>query len=125
MVFGALGLTYNPRGSTAYLYGAEMLPTEKRLKFGSLVFFCDGIVSILASLYFYTYKQLNVWFIIVLVVFTTALVLMAVLLPETPCFLLMRGDIEGYQKSLAKVTGQSPMNIKDLDLSNITEWRIT
>jgi len=78
----------------------------------------------LASLYFYTYKQLNVFFIILLVVFTTALVLMAVLLPETPCFLLMRGDIEGYRKSLAKVTGQSPKNIKDLDISNITEWRI-
>ena len=27
IVFGILALTYNPRGSTAYLYGAEMLPT--------------------------------------------------------------------------------------------------
>lgn len=105
IVFGLLGITYNPRGSSAYLYGAEMLPTEKRLMFGSCVFFCDGIVSILASFYFYTYKTLSVFFVIVLTIFTSALTLMVVLLPETPCFLLMRGNIDAYHFSLAKVTG--------------------
>jgi hypothetical protein len=56
-VFGLLGLTYNPRGSTAYLYGAEMLPKEKRLIFGTFLFFIDGCFSIFASFYFYTFKN--------------------------------------------------------------------
>jgi hypothetical protein len=57
IIFGILGLTYNPRGSTAYLYGAEMLPKEKRLTFGTLLFFIDGCFSIFAAFYFYTFKN--------------------------------------------------------------------
>jgi hypothetical protein len=106
IVFGLLGITYNPRGSSTYLYGAEMLPTEKRLQFGSILFFADGIVSMSSAFYFYTFKKLSVFFFVFLSIFVTALILMTFLLPETPCFLLMRGDIEGYQRSLAKVTGQ-------------------
>lgn len=56
IAFGVLGITYNPRGSTAYLYGAEMLPVDKRLKFGSVLFFIDGIFSIFAAFYFYYFK---------------------------------------------------------------------
>jgi hypothetical protein len=37
--------------------------------------------------------------------FTTVWILMIVFLPETPSFLLMKGDIKGYRLSLAKVTG--------------------
>lgn len=123
-MFGILGISYNPRGSSAYLYGAEMLPTEKRLNFGSILFFTDGIISMSAAFYFYTFKKLNVFFFVALSIFATALVLMTILLPETPCFLLMRGDIEGYQRSLAKVTGRKAESVDDLDISNITEWRL-
>jgi len=96
LVFGILGLTYNPRGSTAYLYGAEMLPVDKRLLFGSLLFFIDGLFSVFASFYFYTFKNQNVFFIGICIIFVTALVIMALFLPETPSFLLMKGNIPGY-----------------------------
>ena len=106
LTFAILGLTYNPRGSTAYLYGAEMLPTKKRLLFGQILFFADGIFSICASFYFYSIGNLNAFFIGILIAFTTALIAMQFLLPETPSFLLMKGDIAGYQHSLAIVTGE-------------------
>jgi MFS family permease len=105
ITFAVLGLTYNPRGSTAYLYGAEMLPTNKRLLFGQVLFFADGIFSICASFYFYSVGNLNAFFAGVLVAFTTALVAMTFLLPETPSFLLMKGDIVEYQRIVALVTG--------------------
>ena len=57
IVFGILGLTYNPRGSTVYLYSAELLPKDKRLLFGSLLFFIDGMFSVSASYYFYEFKS--------------------------------------------------------------------
>lgn len=104
-VFGILGTSYNPRASTAYLYGAEMLPVNKRLKFGSVLFFIDGIFSICAAYYFYKFKSINTFFIAVLCCFTTAWLILAIFLPETPSFLLMRGDIPAYNKSLAKMTG--------------------
>lgn len=105
IVFGILGLTYNPRGSTVYLYSAELLPKDKRLLFGSLLFFIDGMFSVSASYYFYEFKSQNAFFLFIIVGFTTAWILMIVFLPETPSFLLMKGDIKGYRLSLAKVTG--------------------
>lgn len=96
VVFGLLGLSYNPRGSTAYLYGAEMLPVNKRLLYGSILFFLDGCFSVFASYYFYTWKNQNLFFSIVFCVFTTALLIMIIFLPETPSFLLMKGDVAGY-----------------------------
>jgi MFS family permease len=56
-VFGIMGLTYNPRGSTVYLYAVELLPVDTRLLFGSALFFTDGCISIFASVYFYYWKN--------------------------------------------------------------------
>jgi hypothetical protein len=48
-----LATSYNPRGSTAYLYGAEILPPKMRLLFNTANFLIDGCVGILATIYFY------------------------------------------------------------------------
>jgi hypothetical protein len=57
VVFGLLGLSYNPRCSTVYLYGAEMLPVRKRLTFGTILFLIDGSITILVPAYFYYWKN--------------------------------------------------------------------
>ena len=56
-MFAIMGLTYNPRGSTAYLYAVEVLPPKWRLFFGSTLFFIDGLVSVFAAFYFYKWKS--------------------------------------------------------------------
>jgi len=56
-VFGILGLSYTPRASTVYLYGAEMLPVRARLAFGTFLFLIDGCFSIFAPVYFYYWKN--------------------------------------------------------------------
>ena len=38
-----IGLTYNPRSSTAYIYGNEFLHTSQRMKFGVLNFIFVGL----------------------------------------------------------------------------------
>lgn len=52
-IMSMLATSYNPRGSTAYLYGAEILPPKMRLLFNTANFLIDGCVGILATIYFY------------------------------------------------------------------------
>ena len=91
-----MALAYNPRSSTAYLYGAEILPPRKRLMFGTSLFMLDGCFGMFASFYFYTWKDQDFFFVIVFTVFSTALIVMAVLFPETPSFCLTIGDVTGF-----------------------------
>lgn len=104
-VMACLAVTYNPRSSTVYLYAAEFLPPNKRLWFGSTLFFLDGCFGIFASYYFYTWKDQNLFFIIIGTIFTISLVILAFFLPETPSFLLMKGDVAGFKKSIEMMTG--------------------
>lgn len=104
-VFGLMGLTYNPRGSTVYLFAVEMIPFNSRLMFGSALFFFDGCFSVFVSFYFYYWKNQNSLLIVLGTLFTTALVVLHFFLPETPQFLLVKGDVTGYQLSIAKITG--------------------
>ena len=39
-----VGLTYNPRSSTAYIYGNEFLQSSERMKFGTLNFVFSGFL---------------------------------------------------------------------------------
>jgi hypothetical protein len=48
-----------------------------------------------------------VFFIVVAVLTSVALLILAVKMPETPSFCLMIGDVEGYKKSLLILTGIS------------------
>ena len=96
LVFGIMGLSYNPRGSTSYLYALEVIPNEARLLFGTLLFFFDGCFSVFTAVYFFYWKSQNLYLIVLGAVFTLALIVMKFFLPETPAFLLMKGDINGY-----------------------------
>jgi len=93
-------LAYNPRSSTAYLYGAEILPPKKRLLFGTLLFMLDGCFGMFAPFYFYTWKDQNFFFAIIFVVILSALITMYFFLPETPSFCLTVGNVAGFQKSI-------------------------
>ncbi len=79
-----------------YLYAVELLPVETRLLFGSALFFIDGCISVFAAFYFFYWKNQNSFIIGLGTVFTTALIVMHFFLPETPQFLLVRGNITGY-----------------------------
>ena len=75
-MFAIMGLTYNPRGATAYLYAAELLPPRNRLFFGSTLFFIDGLVSVFASFYFYKWKNLNLALIVIGTFVASAVIVM-------------------------------------------------
>lgn len=99
-IFAAMGLSYNPLGATSYLYALEVIPKEARMLFGTLLFFLDGFFSVLTSVYFFYWKSQNLYMIALGTLFTSALIIMKFYLPETPAFLLMKGDISGYQTSI-------------------------
>ena len=44
-------------------------------------------------------------------------------LPETPSFLLSKGDIDGYKKSIAQMTGKKG-DVNDLNISDVSEWKL-
>jgi len=94
--FGIMGTAYTPRASTVYLYAVEVLPTSYRLIFGSTLFFIDGCISVFAAFYFYTWKNQNIFIIGIGALLTGAIITMHFFLPETPQFLLVKGDVHGY-----------------------------
>jgi len=95
-IMAVMALAYTPRASTAYLYGAEILPPKKRLMFGTILFMIDGCFGMFAPFYFYTWKDQNTLFIIIFVVFLSALIVMQLFLPETPSFCLTVGNVSGF-----------------------------
>jgi len=84
LMFAVMGLTYNPRASTVYLYAVELLPSSTRLLFGSTLFFIDGCISVSAAVYFYYWKNQNLLFFVIAALLTLSIVLMHFILPETP-----------------------------------------
>jgi hypothetical protein len=48
---------------------------------------------------------------------------MTIFLPETPSFLLSKGDIDGYKKSIALMTGQKG-DVNDLNITDVSEWKL-
>lgn len=55
--FGVMALSYNPRGSTSYLYALEVIPDRARLLFGTILFFFDGCFSVFTAVYFFYWKD--------------------------------------------------------------------
>lgn len=100
-----MALTYNPRGSTAYLYATEVIPRTKRLSFATFHFTVDGFLSIITACYFFYIGDVNIFFAIVGIIFTIALIVIQIFVPETPSFLLATGDTEGFTASIQKFTG--------------------
>lgn len=84
VAFGIMGMAYTPRASVVYLYAVELLPTNYRLVFGSILFFIDGCISILASFYFYKWKNSNIMMIAIGAIIAAAVIAMHFFLPETP-----------------------------------------
>lgn len=109
MMMGFLGLSYNPRSSTAYLYGAEMLPKNLRIRFNAALFFLDGTTTILVPVFFYYFGNQNTIFLVFSLIISFALVCLKFVLPESPSFLLSKGDFEGYRKCMAKMLANTDL----------------
>ena len=48
-----IGLSYNCRGSTAFLYGSELLHTKYHLKFSQFLFAFVGCFNVITAIFFY------------------------------------------------------------------------
>lgn len=79
-----VGLTYNPRGSVAYLYGSEFLDKESRLRFGIINFVISGLLCAFSALWFYVTKDQNLYFAIMIALLLIAMFWVAIAVPESP-----------------------------------------
>ena len=52
-----MGMTYNTRGSTAYLYGTEFLCKQSHLAFGQTLFMFVGLFQMSTGIFFYVVKS--------------------------------------------------------------------
>lgn len=86
MIF-TIGLTYNTRGSTAYLYGTEFLPSSYHLLFGQATFIGAGSSAALSGLYFYLFKSQTLYFVILILAISLSLFWTIIFAPESPIFL--------------------------------------
>lgn len=99
----SMGLTYNSRGSTAYLFGCEFLPSRLHMVFGQLMFLIVGILMISSSLLFMWTKSQTLYFIVLSSLMLVAIAWVAFFAPESPHFLLSKERYEDLFKSLGCV----------------------
>lgn len=99
----AIGLTYNPRGSVAYLYGAEFLEKKEKLKFGAYNFTLSGVLQFLSAVWFYYLKNQDSYFVIMILMMTASIVWVHFFVPESPVFLYEIQDFERLEKCLLQV----------------------
>jgi MFS family permease len=98
-----MGLTYNSRGSTAYIFGCEFLHSSKHMLFGQSMFFLVGILMIASSLIFMVSKDQNIYFIFLIVMMLIAIMWIALFAPESPQFLLSKHRYEDLADTLTRV----------------------
>lgn len=79
-----MGLTYNSRGSTAYLFGCEFLPTKKHLIYGQINFLHIGFIMVMAAIIFKTTRSQNFYFIIIALSMCVAIAWIMFVAPESP-----------------------------------------
>lgn len=103
-----MGLTYNSRGSTSYLFGCEFLQKKQQLFFCQVNFCLIGVSQIIAALIFKVTRSQDLWFMFLLVSITLAIAWVTFFAPESPLFLLSKRRFDDLEKSLsvvAKING--------------------
>ena len=95
-----IGLTYNPRGSVAYLYGAEFLEKREKLKFGAYNFTLSGVLQFLSAVWFYYFKNQDSYFVIMIIMMTLSIAWVYLYVPESPVFLYEIRDFDRLEKCL-------------------------
>ena len=68
-----IGLTYNPRSSTAYLYGTEFLEKKNHLNFGQANFLFSGIFQAFSGWHFWYFGDQNTYFAMLIVILLLAI----------------------------------------------------
>lgn len=88
-----VGLSYSPRGSSSYTYASEsMHTTQAKLTFSVQMFTLDGILTMVTSCLFWGgYLTWRIYMIVSLSVILIALLIVALVLPESPVFLYEKG----------------------------------
>lgn len=110
-----VGLTYNPRGSVAYLYGTEFLGKKQKLNFGQMNFILSGIIHGLSALWFYTIKDQNLYFMIIAILLLIAMLWILIFVPESPLFLYEKHEFQKFTAALeyiAKFNGVKDYQFK-------------
>jgi MFS family permease len=80
----AIGFTYNSRGSTAYVFGTEFLEKKNHLNFGQALFLFTGLFQALSGLFFWYFKDQDLYFIMTIIIMTIAIIWTAFFAPESP-----------------------------------------
>ena len=126
MIF-IIGLTYNTRGSTAYLYGTEFLPSSYHLLFGQATFIGAGVSAAASGLFFYLFKSQTIYFIILILMISLSLFWTVVFAPESPIFLYECERFHELSHALAaiqKVNGNFDQNIVESVILKLKEQKL-
>lgn len=98
-----IGLSYNTRGSTAYIYGTEWLPSSYHLVFGQATFIGTGLSAAASGLFFYWNKSQTIYFIVIIVCMGLSLLWTIVFAPESPLFLYESDRFDELKLAFEKV----------------------
>jgi len=79
-----IGLTNNMRGAQAYMTAIEFMPLAHKFAFVICMFITDGICTISTAYMFFTYRDQELYMKITLSVFSVAILLFYLLIPESP-----------------------------------------
>ena len=89
-----IGLSYNARGSTAYIYGQEFLAPKWRTPYSICTFVMIGVNQLLCILVFYITQSQDLFLWIIVVLMALSISWVVVVAPESPEFLYSKSDFD-------------------------------
>ena len=100
-----LGFGASVREGLSYVYAMEMLPKKNQITVGSTTFIVDCLPAIMMVVYLtYVSEHWQYFLLLPLFLTVTALLGIALLLPESPKFLYAKRDFDGARRVLAYMT---------------------
>lgn len=92
-----IALTYNSRGSTAYMQGREFLPKKHHMAYISIQFVIVGINMVCTAVFFRYEKHQDHYFWVIIGIMALAIMWTAYA-PDSPYFLLKSRNFEGLEQ---------------------------
>jgi MFS family permease len=98
-----MGLTYNCRANTAYIFATEFIHKKNHMTFAIWIFILFGTIQFLTGFYFLHFKDQTTFVFIIIVVLTLCNVWVAVVAKESPHFLLEKNKIDQLHDCIGRV----------------------